>query len=254
MDQPTSGPDAGPDASPNATAEPGPGRVFARWRAVRGTDVSAAGRLRLDALARCLQEAAEDDLADAGWQEAYGWVVRRCAVAVAAYPRLGQRLRVRTFCSAIGPRWAERTTTLADGDRELVRATAVWVAVDGRTGQPCPLGEQFHRLYGPSAAGRTVSARLSHPRPPQPSGGEPWPLRAADFDASGHVNNAVHWAAVEDVLPELGWQPARAELEYHRPALPGCEPRLLAEPGPDQARAWLLNGGGRSLASALLTR
>jgi acyl-ACP thioesterase len=245
MDQSTSGPDA--------AAGPGPGRVFARSRAVRGTDVNASGRLRLDALARYLQEAAEDDLADAGWRESYGWVVRRCAVAVAGYPRLGQRLRVRTFCSAIGPRWAERTTTLADGDRELVRATAVWVAVDVGTGQPCPLGPEFHRVYGPSAAGRSVSARLSHPRPPEPSGGAPWPLRAADFDAFGHVNNAVHWAAVEDVLVVLGWAPARAELEYHRPALPGSEPRLLAEPGPDQARAWLLNGG-RPLASALLTR
>jgi acyl-ACP thioesterase len=245
MDQSTSGLDA--------AAGPGPGRVFARRRAVRGTDVNASGRLRLDALARYLQEAAEDDLADAGWRESYGWVVRRCAVAVAGYPRLGQRLRVRTFCSAIGPRWAERTTTLADGERELVRATAVWVAVDVGTGQPCPLGPEFQRVYGPSAAGRSVSARLSHPRPAEPSGGEPWPLRAADFDAFGHVNNAVHWAAVEDVLAILGWAPARAELEYHRPALPGSEPRLLAEPGPDHARAWLLNGG-RPLASALLTR
>jgi acyl-ACP thioesterase len=242
-----------------ASAEPQP-RVFTRGRAVRGTDVSADGRLRLDALARYLQEAAEDDLADAGWHETYGWVVRRCAVAVESYPRLGQRLQVRTYCSAIGPRWAERTTTLAQAGRDLVRARAVWVAVDTGTGQPCPLGPQFHRWYGPSAAGRTVSARLSHPRPPEPSGGTPWPLRAADFDASGHVNNAIHWAAVEDVLAGLDWLPARAEIEYHRPALAGCEPRLYSTHTPGQAWAWLLDGGGdgrgggRPLASARLDR
>jgi acyl-ACP thioesterase len=247
-------------SGPDDAAEP---RVFTRRRAVRGTDVNAEGRLRLDAVARYLQEAAEDDLTDAGWRAAYGWVVRRCALRIESYPRLGQRLTVRTFCSATGPRWAERTTTLAvDGGRglsDLVRARAVWVAVDAGTGQPCPLGEEFHRIYGPSAAGRTVSARLRHPHAPEAAAGGPWPLRAADFDASGHVNNAIHWAAVEDVLAGLGWRPAHAELEYHRPALPGCEPRLVATHAPGQAWAWLRSGGdgsdgGRPQASARLDR
>ena len=206
-------------------------RVFTSWRAVHGTDVSLDGRLRLDALARYLQAAAEGDLAGAGYRSTYDWVVRRTAVRVDSYPRLGQRLQVRTFCSAIGPRWAERTTTLAGGE-----AATSWYAP-----RPCgrpstgpaaglPAGAGLLRVYGPSAAGRTVSARLSHPRPPEKAGGEPWPLRAVDFDASGHVNNAVYWAAVEDAVAELGWLPAVAEIEYHRPALPGCEPRLLSPP------------------------
>jgi acyl-ACP thioesterase len=229
-------------------------RVFVSRRAVHGTDVGLDGRLRLDALARYLQAAAEGDLAGAGYPSTYDWVVRRCAVRVHAYPRLGQRLQVRTFCSAIGPRWAERTTTLtdADGDAELVQATAVWAAVDSGTGRPSPLGPDFLRVYGPSAAGRTVSARLSHPRPPEGADGEPWPLRAADFDASGHVNNAVYWAAVEDAVARLGWLPALAEVEYHRPALPGCEPRLLSAAAPGEALAWLLTDGQR-LASARMS-
>jgi acyl-ACP thioesterase len=233
-------------------------RVFTSRRAVHGTDVGRDGRLRLDALARYLQAAAEGDLSDADYPATYDWVLRRCAVRVSSYPRLGQRLQVRTFCSATGPRWAERTTTLAggDGQPELVRATAVWAAIDRATGRPCELGPDFHRVYGPSAAGRTVSARLSHPRPPaqdgQPDAGEPWPLRAADFDTSGHVNNAVYWAAVEDAVAGLGWLPVAAEVEYHRPALPGCEPRLLCSPAPGEAWAWLLTDGHR-LASARLS-
>ena len=231
-------------------------RVFVSQRAVHGTDVGLDGRLRLDALARYLQAAAEGDLAGAGYRSTYDWVVRRCAVRVRSYPRLGQRLRVRTFCSAIGPRWAERTTTLSggdgDGDAELVRATAVWAAVDAESGRPSPLGPDFLRVYGPSAAGRTVSARLSHPRPPEGAGGDPWPLRAADFDASGHMNNAVYWAAVEDAVAGLGWLPAVAEVEYHRPALPGCEPRLLSSAAPGEASAWLLDDG-RPLASARMS-
>jgi hypothetical protein len=73
------------------------------------------------------------------------------------------------------------------------------------------------------------------------------------------VNNAIHWAAVEDVLAGLGWRPAHAELEYHRPARPGCEPRLVATRESGPAWAWLLDGGagsggGRPLASARLDR
>ena len=73
------------------------------------------------------------------------------------------RWRSRTFCSATGPRWAERTTTLSGPSGDLVQARAIWVAITRADGHPCPLGPVFHRLYGPSAGGRQVSARLSHP-------------------------------------------------------------------------------------------
>ena len=96
--------------------DPPHGRVFTTARAVRSSDVTPSGRLRFDALARYLQDAAEDDLADAGWDEPCGWLLRRCEVAVRDYPGFGQRVGLRTFCSATGPRWAERTTTLAGPD------------------------------------------------------------------------------------------------------------------------------------------
>jgi acyl-ACP thioesterase len=231
--------------------DPPHGRVFTTARAVRGTDVTPAGRVRFDALARYLQDAAEDDLSDAGWDEPYGWLLRRCAVAVREYPARG-RVEVRTFCSASGPRWAERTTTLSGPSGDLVQARAVWVAVTRADGRPCPLGPAFHRLYGPSTGGRQVSARLSHPGPPPGETGQPWPLRAADIDPAGHVNNSIHWAAVEDVLGGLAAVPAAAELEYHRPILPGQQPRLVTSREGDQIGVWLLDGTHR-LASARLT-
>jgi acyl-ACP thioesterase len=212
--------------------------VFTGTRPVRGTDVTPSGRFRLDALARYLQDVAEDDVAGTGWQAPYGWLLRRCAVLIRGYPRFGEQLRLRTFCSATGPRWAERTTTVAASGGDLIQAVAVWVAADRATGRPCPLGEEFHRIYGQATQGRSVSARLSLPGPgsvlpgPGETGpGRDWPLRAADFDMAGHVNNSVHWAALEDVVAGLGWLPASAELEYHQPIKPDCRPRLLAGPG-----------------------
>ena len=257
-------------AAPAFTADPADGRVFRTARVVRSVDVTPAGRLRFDALARYLQQAAEDDLADAAWAEPYTWLVRRTSVVVRGYPAHRDRVQLRTFCSATGPRWAERTTTVAGSAGDLVQATAVWVAIDAADGHPVPLGDVFDRVYGPSTGGRRVSARLTHPGPPAgPAAGPPagpaagpaaagdaaagraWPLRASDFDTAGHVNNSIHWAAVEDVLAGLDWLPSRAELEYHRPVLPGHDPRLLAERRDGQLLIWLCHDDER-LASAVL--
>lgn len=254
-------------ATPAFVPDPAHGRVFAATRTVRSTDVTPAGRLRFDALARYLQDVAEDDLADAGWSEPCDWLVRRVAVLVRGYPVHGEPVRLRTFCSAIGPRWAERTTTLAGSGGDLMQARAVWVAVACANGRPSPVGTAFRRIYAASAQGGSVSARLSHPGPPVPAGSpapsgqaaptasRPWPLRASDLDTAGHVNNSIHWAAVEDVLagPGPDWLPASAELEYRRPIVPGHDPCLITSRAGDDLWVWLLNDTQR-LASARLSR
>jgi acyl-ACP thioesterase len=235
-------------------ARPPAGRVFSTGRKVRITEVTPAGRLRLDALARYLQEVAEDDLVDAGWREPQIWLVRRTAVAVRDLPRLGQQVSLDTFCSATGPRWAERTTTVTGPGGDLVQATAVWAAVGRSDRRPAVLGPQFHDLYDGAAQGRTVSARLVLPRPPADLAAVPWPLRASDLDPAGHVNNAIHWAAVEDVLAGLDWLPDTAELEYHRAIEAGTVPRLAVRPARDAVSLWLLDADGQRLASARLAR
>ena len=150
-------------------------------------------------------------------------------------------------------RWAERTTTVTRSGTDLMQAVAIWVAVGRADGRPAPLGPEFHRLYGQATQGRTVSARLSHSWPPEPQAGRAWPLRASDFDTAGHVNNAIAWAAAEDVLAGHDWLPARAELEYRRPILSGHDVRLAASHTAEQLSCWLLNGT-KPLASAQLSR
>lgn len=239
--------------APAFLAEPATGRVYAGRRIVRSTDVTVAGRLRLDALARYLQTVAEEDLADSGLLSPVVWLVRRCVVTVGSLPAMGERITLRTFCSATGPRWAERTTTVAGQHGDLLQATAVWAAVSPQSGRPVPPGADFLAVYGAAAQGRTVSARLSHARPAVALTGRPWPLRATDFDTAGHVNNAITWAAVEDVLAGTagGRLPARAEVEYHRAILPGSQPRLMTASEDGALRMWLLDGD-KPLASARL--
>lgn len=235
-------------------AEPSSGRVYSGRRIVRSTDVTVTGRLRLDALARYLQTVAEEDVADAGFDAPVVWLVRRCVITIGRLPAMSERITLRTFCSGTGPRWAERTTTVAGGDGDLLQATAVWASVSRETGRPVPPGAQFMAVYGPSAGGRTASARLSLGRPPGAAAGRAWQLRTADFDTAGHVNNAITWAAVEDVLAASGdWLPARAEVEYPRAILPGCEPSLRTGRDDDGAMLMWLLDGDQPLSAARLT-
>jgi len=251
---------------PAFRTEPAAGRVYAARKIVRSTDVTPSGRLRLDALARYLQTIAEDDIAESGLAEPVVWLVRRCELRIAMLPAMGERVALRTFCSGTGMRWAERTTTLVSPDgHQFAQATAVWAAVSPADGRPVPLSAEFTAVYGPSAAGRIVTARLSHSRPDKaelgsaPNGAaggarpRDWPLRAADFDTAGHVNNTVHWQVVEDELAVVGWLPSVAEIEYQRAMMPGCLPRLITDHDENQTMLWLLDGD-RVLASARLVK
>ena len=124
--------------APVFAQRPPHGRVFTASRTVRSTDVTPDGRLRFDALARYLQAVAEDDVGDAGLTEPYVWLVRRLAVAIRGYPARGEPLELTTFCSATGPRWAERTTTVNASGRDLMQGRAIYAAVarDGRHSVP----------------------------------------------------------------------------------------------------------------------
>jgi acyl-ACP thioesterase len=198
------------------------GRRYGTTRRVRLGDASPRGRLRLDAIARYLQDVANDDAHDSGIANPGGWVVRRTTVQVSAEVAFRELVEVTTFCSGIGKRWAERRTIIAGDAGGRVDTASLWVQIDMASGKPTSLAEDFRAVYGPSAGGRSISARLHHGDPPA-AGDERaelvFPLRFADFDVMGHVNNAVYWAVLEEALRGR-WDrrgPFRAEVEHRRP-------------------------------------
>ncbi|MGC8462891.1 MAG: acyl-ACP thioesterase domain-containing protein [Acidimicrobiales bacterium] len=236
-----------------ASRLPEVGRVFRGSARVRLGDARPGRRARLDALARLLQDVAEDDAADADVGDDVGWMLRRTAMVVERVPVLGEHLELATFCSATGGRWAERTTLVTGERGARVTARAVWVAIDRRSGAPARLGERFGATYGPSAGGRRVRLRLELPGPPEGARhpkGRPWPLRIADLDVWGHANNAVAWEAVEDALDEDPPEPFAAVVEHPASLLLEAVPWLLVVDD-DQARhLWLVDGrDGRVLTA-----
>jgi acyl-ACP thioesterase len=201
--------------------EPELGRTFSVERTVRLGDVDRNGRLRLDAVARYLQDVATDDAVDAGLDNAMGWVVRRTMIRVSEPAILNERLRLTTFCTGIGRSWAERRTTVVGVEGAVVDGVSLWVQVDADAGRPTRLGDDFQRIYSEAANGRIVSSKLSLPKAPPESEAEPrdWNYRSTDVDPFGHVNNAAQWSLLEDVLDRTGADRiGTGELEFLGPS------------------------------------
>jgi acyl-ACP thioesterase len=223
---------------------PARGRRFEREVVPGLADATGSRRVRLDAIARWLQDVAYADVVDVGLADRGAWVVRRARLRVEAFPRFGEPVLVRTWCSAAGRLAAERRTSVA-GAGGAVEAVALWIHVDTETLRPLRLGEQFQAVYGESAGDRKADFRLRHAEPPADASRSPWRFRAADVDVAGHVNNAVYWEPVEERLsgaPELGT--TDVEIEYRDPAQPGEAEILTA----GQAM-WVVSGDGDVHAS-----
>lgn len=223
------------------------GRVFERSLLPGIADATGSGRVRVDALARWLQDVAYLDLIDGGLVQEGVWVVRRTQIAAERFPRFGEPVVVRTRCTGIGRFSAERTTTIA-GDGAAVEAVALWVWLDAATLRPQRFPESFVDLYRESAAGRDAKVRLKHPDPPAGAGaGRRWRFRASDLDVAGHVNNAAYLAVIEEELAADEPQSLALEIEYREPAQPG-EALVVAE----GAMRWILGELGETYASIRL--
>jgi acyl-ACP thioesterase len=193
---------------------PPSGRRFTTTRRVRLADADPSGRLRLDALARFLQDVGNDDTADAGFDTATPWIARRTAVRVTGgWPQIAERLDITTWCGGTGSHWAERRTQLVS-PTGTVDVAATWVHIDEATGAPKRLPEWFQETYGPAALGRTISARLRFDAPPDGASTWSWPVRWSDLDVLGHVNNAATWEVVEEWGRRRGGVGSAVTLEY----------------------------------------
>ena len=201
------------DAPPVVELVPIPshGRTFVRSRTVGLGEVNPSGYIRLDGLARVIQDIAAADAADALSGSAFAYVLRRLVIQIGQTPRLGERLTMTTFCGGTARSWAERRTSISSASGASVEAAGIWVPVDAN-GRPCRLPSDFLGAYSEAAQGRRVEARLNHPAPSAAVRQRPWQLRFVDLDTLGHVNNAAQWCPVEEELQ--GRSVAHAEIEF----------------------------------------
>jgi acyl-ACP thioesterase len=194
----------------------GVSRRYRSHRRISLSDTDASGRLRLDAVARYLQDVASEDWLDAGFDhDSHVWVVRRTELAVEQPFLPEDQLVVETWCSGVAPSAASRRYSIRGADGGRVEAESIWIHLDDDL-RPMRLDERFAEVYGTSAGGRRASTRLGLPTEPEGTR-RPWAFRVTDVDRLGHVNNAAYWAPVEEVWHGRLDGPVAAVLEYRRP-------------------------------------
>lgn len=192
---------------------PRSGRTVTRTRRIRLSDKDANGRLRLDAVARFLQDVAIDDVQETGWGlPDHLWFVRSiCADVIEPFAG-DTEVELTTWCSGVAAIAAGRRWSLRGDAHGHIEVDSVWIHLDAEQ-RPARIAD--FGVYAESAGDRHASTKLALPEPPSDAPRTPWRVRATDVDLHGHVNNAVHWQAVEDTLPMAGR--LRAELDYSQP-------------------------------------
>lgn len=207
---------------------PKSGRVFHTQLTARLGDTDASGRVRTDAIACYLQDVATEDSDDVALTDTQSWVVRRVLIEQIKPLQLYEEIEAFTFCSGLGNRWAERRTTLQSSSGGAIETVTLWIHVDTASGRPSVLPQSFHDVYESTTNGRVVTARqLLEPLQfnDEHIHAMPWWPRMTDIDVLDHVNNAISWAIIEQILQKQDFQMTnfspeqnlRFEMEYHEP-------------------------------------
>ena len=223
---------------------PPTGRTFRVSYKIRLSDTDAHGRLRLDAVARFLQDAAIDDVEETGWGAPdHLWVLRSVRIDVTRPFLSDSAVGIQTWGSSFSSLAAGRRWSLAGDAGGAIEVDSTWIHLDGDA-RPARIGPGFDE-YAEAAQGRVTSTRLTLEPPPLDAPRVPWALRATDVDRMGHVNNAAYWAAVEQRLvgrmPDIR-APHRARLDYRHPLDLGHEVELTEDAADDGYRAAFVVG------------
>jgi acyl-ACP thioesterase len=198
---------------------PPSGRTFSVAYRIRLSDTDATGRLRLDAVARYLQDAAIDDVEETGWgAPTHLWVLRSVRIDILAPFLIDGEASIVTWGSGLSALAAGRRWSLAGDVSGSIEVDSTWIHL-GPDARPARIGEGFGG-YAEATQGRVASTKLALAPPPIDGLRTEWPLRATDVDRMGHVNNAAYWEAVEQRLGESQLdvrKPLRARLDYRHP-------------------------------------
>lgn len=238
---------------------PGTGPGYRRTRSVRTGDCDRGERLRLDAVARYLQDAATDHIAELGLTDTDGvWVVRRTVIDTVVPIRRGARVELRRWCSAMSTRWSTMRADIDDGEGGRIETEAFWIKFDPDTGMPARISDELEADLVAHTRQNRLRWRALLPDPvPAHAQSEHFPLRSTDIDLMQHVNNAVYLEAIEGLLartPELRDRPHRTVIEYLRPIAPDAQVHIAVDTGTDRIGVWFVVDGVEHARAAVIAR
>lgn len=231
---------------------PPPEQCFETSRPIRTGDVDTENRLRLDGIARYLQDIGSDNLAAFGFDKTDPlWIVRRTAIEVHRPAVWPDRMRLRRWCAAHSTRWSAMRVRLTSTAGALIETEGFWIDIGADTGMPTRISDGLLESLG-----RTTDEHRLRWKPwltSTPPDIDDWEdhertfhLRTTDIDPFNHVNNATYWHAVEECLadrPDLREAPYRAVVEHLSPIFARDHVRLRTDGDDTSLSVWFLVEG-----------
>lgn len=233
------------------TTEP-PGHSYTTSYLVRGADITPERQLRLDGIARYLQDIAVDNLKDATFAESDpDWLVRRTIIDVIEPVFWPDRLTLTRWCEATSNRWCNMRITLRgeetgtpDDPRPLghIETQAFWIRFNIETLMPARFSDEGYAYLSKGVTDTRLKwFPLNDNTTPEDVVEVPYRLRHTDFDLYQHVNNAAYWSIAEDFLQgsELLKNPHRGIVEYLTAIPLGMSLKVFGRKSDDSAQLWL---------------
>lgn len=189
------------------------------WR-LATTDIDEHKRLRLDGVARYIQEVGAEHLADAKLADVHPhWIVLRTVIDVLQPIEIPSDITFRRWCAALSTRWCNMRVQLQGSDGGLIETEGFWICMNKDTLTPSRLSDECVARFGSTTDNHRLRWRAWLTEPVD-GAVTPFPLRRTDIDHFEHVNNTIYWHGVHEILgqvPELESAPYRAVLEYRSP-------------------------------------
>jgi acyl-ACP thioesterase len=215
--------------------------VFDREWPLRVADIDRAGRLRLDAAARHIQDIGQDQLRELGFEETHPlWIVRRTMVDLLRPIEFQDMLRMRRWCSGTSNRWCEMRVRIDGRKGGLIESEAFWININRETQMPSRISDDFLAgLHKTTSVDRLRWKSYLSPGSRDLRSGaveiHDFPVRVTDIDLFDHMNNSVYWSVIEDYLAshlELMEAPLRITIEHEAPVALGDKLEIISHVHP----------------------
>jgi len=209
------------DAESPLSPRPDTGYVYETSWPVATGDVDDRLMLRLDGVARYIQEAGAENLVDSGEAEAHPhWIVNRTVIDVIEPIELPSEVTLRRWCSALSSRWCTMRVELVGAEDGRIETEGFWIAVNAKTMTPLRVSDTLIEKFASTTTEHRLKWRKWLADPETVDVAVAFPLRRTDVDVFQHVTNTAYWHAVHEVMamePDVCVPPYRAVVEYRKP-------------------------------------
>lgn len=210
-----------PDVELPLVAVPDQGYVYQTGWRLATSDIDEHRRLRLDGVARYIQEVGAEHLADAELAEVHPhWIVLRTVIDVLEPIEIPSDITFRRWCAGLSSRWCDMRVQLEGAQGGRIETQGFWICMNKDTLTPSRLADSCIERFGSTTDNHRLKWRPWVTERVEGGTDTPFPLRRTDIDLFEHVNNTIYWHGVHEVLglvPELENNPYRTVLEYRSP-------------------------------------